>query len=104
MGKNKMNDEISRRVDSSSWDYEIASYVIKEKNQKKEKNLFSGAAFSLATAALAAVIFLFDLNRPLSTNGLYAGSNNAIENLYESSNDTFIAELDLIINEAYPMR
>lgn len=52
---NIMKDEISKRLNDSSWDLAIASTVIKKKKQKVHRIAYS---FSLSSLAAAAVFFI----------------------------------------------
>ncbi len=101
-----MRNEITRRLESSTWDYFMAESVTKRINQMKERRLMTSAAASLAMAAMATIIFLFDLSTSYTMNSsdILASKNSLSEELYDPSKDVLIAEIDIMINEAYPMR
>ena len=103
MKENKLQQEIKARLNSNIWDYKIASTVIAKRRQKTEKMLTGGSFFSTAVAAIALFVFIFDLYTGTPgdfnfTEAYYLQSINTETELYAA------AEVDYIINEAFPMR
>lgn len=102
MKENRLNTEIAARLNSEVWDIKIASNVMARRRQKTEKMLTRGSFISTAVAAIAVFVFIFDL----ATTSTGTGYTEAY---YQLSADTetglyAAAEVDYIINEAYPMR
>lgn len=100
--KEKFKKEIAARMNSEIWDYKIAGKVTAQRRQKTEKMLTRGSFISTAVAAIAVFVFIFDLTTT-SKNSSYT------EAYYQLNADTetglyAAAEVDYIINEAYPMR
>jgi hypothetical protein len=102
MKENRLNKEISARLNSEIWDYKTASSVIARRRQKTEKMLTRGSFISTAVAAIAVFVFIFDLTTTPTgssyTEAYYQVSTDTETGLYAT------AEVDYIINEAYPMR
>lgn len=102
MKENRLREGIKTRLSSSTWDYKIAGTVMAQRRRKTEKILTRGSFFSTAFAAIALFVFIFDLYTGTTTDNYteayYLESSNGETGLYAS------AEVDYIINEAYPMR
>lgn len=103
MKENRLKQEIEARLSSNAWDYKIAGNVLAQRRQKNEKMLTRGSFISTAVAAIAVFVFIFDLytgapSGSSFTEAYYLESTNAESGLYAA------AEVDYIINEAYPMR
>ena len=102
--KRKMNEEISLRLESDSWNLSIAGRVLSEKNARKEKTIFRSYITSLAAASVFLVLFVFNVYSYLTT-GSDASSYNSYLYSYNSDSDSInTEETDLIINEVFPMR
>ncbi len=102
--KTKMDEEISLRLESDSWNLSIAGRVLSEKNARKEKTIFRSYITSLAAASVFLVLFIFNVYSYFST-GTDASSYNSYLYSYSSDSDSInTEETDLIINEAFPMR
>jgi len=107
--KEIMRDEIRLRMDSDSWDFLIAHKVMDTRNSESEtrNNIWSFA--SLATAAMAFIIFMASIYTVTFKNGTYSGTGSIYSYAYiqdgsNLDNDIIAAKLELTINEAYPMR
>ena len=102
MNEKKLKQEIEARLNSEIWDYKIAGNVIAQRRQKTEKMLTRGSFISTAVAAIAVFVFIFDLTTTPTgssyTEAYYQVSADNETGLYAA------AEVDYIINEAYPMR
>lgn len=100
--KEKLRQEIESRMHNDIWDHKIAGSVIARRRLKKEKMLSRGSLISTAVAAIAVFVFIFDIATERSET-YYAESYYGIS--ADSENDFYAtAEVDYIINEAYPMR
>ena len=107
--KDRMSEEIRKRMESDSWDFSIAQKVTELRNVKNEKtgNIWSLA--SLATAAMSFIIFMASIYTVNLKNSTYNESGSIysyayIKNGNNLDNDIIAAKLELTINEAYPMR
>jgi len=102
--KSKMNEEISLRLHSDSWNLSIAGRVLSERNTRKEKTIFRSYITSLAAASVFLVLFIFNVYSYFSsTSDAYSYSSYLYS--YSSSSESINTdETDLIINEAFPMR
>jgi hypothetical protein len=102
--KTKMNEEISLRLESDSWNLSIAGRVLSEKNARKEKTIFRSYVTSLAAASVFLLLFIFNVYSYISSStdtSIY----NSYQYSYNSDSDSInTEETDLIINEAFPMR
>jgi hypothetical protein len=100
--REKLTKEIDNRLRSDIWDYKIARTVMAQRKLKSEKMLTMGSYISTAVAAIAIFVFVFDLatgiNGSYNTESYYQVSADSETGLYAA------AEVDYIINEAYPMR
>ncbi len=54
--KNKMNEEISKRIESREWDFKIAASVMDKRKNSIKKIFYSASISSLAAAAVIAFI------------------------------------------------
>jgi hypothetical protein len=100
--KTKMDEEISLRLESDSWNLSIAGRVLSEKNARKEKTIFRSYITSLAAASVFLVLFIFNVYSYFNTDTF---SYNSYLYSYSSDSDSInTEETDLIINEAFPMR
>ncbi len=59
----KMDLEISKRMNNPEWDFNIASRVISKRNKKIKRNLYALSSFSLMATA-AVIIFAVFVNGP----------------------------------------
>ena len=65
----RMSDEISRRLKSDAWNFQIASGVFAQKRRSNTRNLFA-STFSVATAAAALIVaFLFGIKTETNMAG-----------------------------------
>ncbi len=100
--KERFKEELNSRLRSDIWDYKIARTVISQRRLKTEKMLTRGSFISTAVAAVAVFVFIFDLATEITetyyTDSYYQVSADSETGLYAA------AEVDYIINEAYPMR
>lgn len=100
--KEKFKQEIAARINSDIWNYKIAGAVISGRKAKTEKMLTRGSFISTAVAAVAVFVFIFDLATEITetynTESYYQVNADSENGLYAA------AEVDYIINEAYPMR
>ena len=105
--RNLMDEEIEIRLDSDSWDRSIASRVITIHGLKSERWLFSGSVASLAAAAIAVAVFIFNFYPAARISGsgqVSAYSRSSLQDDYSRFSDTSSTEIDSLINEIYPMR
>lgn len=101
--KELMNEAIRERLDSEPWNFAVASGVVRTIKIKKEKSLFRGYVVSLTAAAVFMLIFTFNIYSFIK--GSSAVQNTSEMYSYSGSNDTLNTEdIDLLINEAFPMR
>ena len=105
----KMKEEIRIRMESDSWDFSIAHNVFERRNIYREKNINIWSMASLATAAMAFIIFMGSVYTVIQKNGSYTGTGSIYSYAYikDSSNldnDMIAAKVELTINEAFPMR
>jgi len=101
-----MEEELKLRMESDSWNFLIAHKVIEIKNEKTA-NIWSFA--SLATAAMSFIIYMASIYTISVKNSTYSGTGSIYSYAYLKNdnnldNDTLAANLELTINEAYPMR
>ena len=97
-----MKSEIRERLESDSWNFFMATGVIKARNLRKEKSIFRGYVASLTAAAVFMVIFVFNIYSYMNTTAVNSSSSLYS---YSSTTDTLSTEdIDLLINEAFPMR
>jgi len=102
--KTKLDEEISLRLESNSWDLSIAGRVLSERNARKEKTIFRSYITSLAAASVFLVLFIFNVYSYFSTD---TGTSSYNSYIYSYSSDSYsinTEETDLIINEVFPMR
>ena len=106
--KEIMNEEIKSRLESDSWDLAIANKVIEMQKTKFNKANKVWSVVPLATAAMSLIIFTAGIFYTFSSAA--EGSDDLLlsysfVNIDESfNNDIITAEVEWIINEAYPMR
>lgn len=103
MKENRLKQEIETRLNSNVWDYKIAATVMAKRKEKTETMLTRGSFISTAVAAIALFVFIFDLYTAAPSGNSYVEayyleSTSAETGLYAA------AEVDYIINEAFPMR
>jgi len=103
-----MQREIQSRIDSDSWDMLISKKVIAAVNKENEKSAKLWIFASLATAAISLIISIAVLQATIFNNGLYSfgSSYSYAYNMDDSNffNDVIAADIELTINEVYPMR
>lgn len=109
MNTKNMKEEIRLRIESDSWNFSIAHKVIETRIAKTERSVNLWSIASLATAAMAFVIFMSSFytvtmknSASNETGSIY--SYAYIKNDNNLDNDIIAARLELTINEAYPMR
>ena len=104
-----MEREIQSRIDSDSWDMLISKKVITAINKENEKSTKIWGFASLAAAAISLIISVAVLQATIFNNGLYI----EVESLYSYTynrddgnlyNDIIATDIELAINEVYPMR
>jgi hypothetical protein len=100
--KAKMKNEIEARLESEAWNLSIAHEVLQRIQIKEEKNIFNWSIASAITAFAFILIFIFNVyfyftNTTVSEYNLYSYSS-------ASSLIGEISEVDLVINEVFPMR
>ena len=105
----KFKKDIKFRMESDAWNLSMARRVldIKLSQDKKTMNIWSFA--SLATAAMAFMIFMAGIYSATWKNNSFSDTGSIfsyayIKNDYNLDNDTIAARVELLINEAYPMR
>ncbi len=107
MTRETMKSEIEKRLNDRSWDRMIADSVTERVNKRHEKESFFSMVGSLAVAAVSVIVFIFFPVNTEKNSILTASSYSSSDILstgYGSSDETLSSEMDLIINEAYPMR
>ncbi len=109
MNEKNMKEEIQLRMESDSWNFSIAHKVIEIRSAKSEKYISVWSMASLATAAMAFVIFMTSIYTVTFRNSAYNGTGSIysyayIKNDNNLDNDIIAAKLELTINETYPMR
>jgi len=102
--RTKMNEEISLRLASDSWNLSIAGRVLFEKNARKEKTIFRSYITSLAAASVFLVLFIFNVYSYVNTSTDTSAYNSYLYSYSSDSDSINTEETDLIINEAFPMR
>jgi len=107
MNRENMKLEIEKRMKSDSWNEMISGSVIGRVKKKREKESFYTMTASLAVAAISLVVFIFFPVQSENNNILTAqnySSGDILSTSYGSSEKSYASEMDVIINEAYPMR
>ncbi len=108
-GSVNMKKEISLRMESDLWDLTIAHKIMEAKSSRSEKTMNLWSSASLATAAMAFLIFMGSIYTVMINRAPYGTTGSIysyayIRNDNNLDNDTIAAKLELTINEAYPMR
>ena len=103
-----MEREIQSRIESDSWNMFISKKVIDAINKKNKKSARVWTFASLATAAVSLIISITVLQTTIFNNELYSEKslysyayNRDGINLF---NDMLADDIELTINEVYPMR
>ena len=104
-----MEREIQARIESDSWDMLISKKVISSINKENEKPAKLWIFASLATAAISLIISIAVLYTTTFNNGLYLEAESLYSYAYNKDdsnlfNDMIAADIELTINEVYPMR
>jgi hypothetical protein len=104
-----MREQIKFRMESDAWDLAIARRVLEIKNPAAEKSFNFFSMVSLATAAMAFIVFMSGMFAAFQNSSSYTGAGAIfsyayIKNNYNLDNDTIAGGVELLINEAYPMR
>lgn len=103
--KTILREEIESRLGSDSWDFAIARKVLEAKTDKTNR-IWSFAP--LATAAVSLMIFavgiFYTYNPAVYDIDNLIFSYQYINDSDNFTNDIIMTEVELIINEAYPMR
>ena len=103
-----MEREIQSRIESDSWDMSIAKKVIDAVNKKNEKSAKVWVFASLATAAVSLIVSIAALQATIFNNGLYVKAGSLYSYAYKDGdnlfNDMIATDIELTINEIYPMR
>ena len=103
-----MEREIQSRIESDSWDMLISKKVISGINNENERSGKFWIFASLATAAVSLIISIAVLYTTIFNDGLFeAGSLYSYAYNKDDSylfNDMIATDIELAINEVYPMR
>ena len=104
-----MEREIQSRMESDSWDLSIATKVIAAVNKKNEKSAKIWTFASLATAAVSLLVSIAVLQATIFNNGLFVEAGSLYSYVYDRDsdnlfNDMIATDIELTINEIYPMR
>lgn len=103
-----MEREIQSRMESDSWDMFISKKVIDTVNKENKKSTKIWTFASLATAAVSLIISVAVLQITIFNNELY--SEKALysyaynRDAMNPFNDMIATDIELTINEVYPMR
>ncbi len=116
MDNNKFDGEIHKRENSSEWDFEIASKVLKRVKNKRVRYSISISLSSLGAAAIIMFAFLFNISEHTSAGyeqliqtqleGTYKDVfNEQYSNVYSVNNDELEYDnIDLLIDNALSIR
>lgn len=105
---NMFKKEIKFRMESDVWDLSMARRVLDLQPSYNKRILNIWSLASLATAAMAFIIFMSGLytatqkNSSSGTGSIYSYAYILDDNNLD--NDTVAARVELLINETYPMR
>ena len=102
-----LKKEIKFRMESDAWDLSMARRVMDSQFIRNKKVLNIWSIASLATAAMAFIIFMSGFYSAIQKNSSFTGSVYSyayIKNDSNLDNDTVAARVELLINETYPMR
>ncbi|MCL1864508.1 MAG: hypothetical protein FWF73_01705 [Spirochaetes bacterium] len=104
-----MEKEIQSRIESDSWDLLISKKVIDAVNRENEKSTQMWIFASLVTAAISLIISIAVLHATIFNNGLYIEAESLYSYAYNTDgsnlfNDMIADDIELTINEVYPMR
>ena len=104
-----MEKEIQSRIESDSWDMFISKKVIDAVNKENEKSARIWTFASLSTAAVSLIISIAALQATMFNNGLYAEVESLYSYAYNRDGDNLFGDMiatdiELTINEIYPMR
>jgi len=100
--KEKMKSEIQARLNSQSWNFAIAHDVLQKIELKKERRIFAGYVASLVAASAFIILFVFNVY--FYFNIMKESNYNLYSSYSNVSSLSEIDDVDLIINEAFPMR
>jgi hypothetical protein len=104
-----MEREIQSRIESDSWDILISKKVINAINKENDQSVKPWIFASLATAAISLIISVAVLQATIFNNELYTEVGSMYSYAYNKDgsnlfNDMVAADIELAINEVYPMR
>jgi len=101
--------EIKFRMESDAWNLSMARRILDMNLSQNKKIMNIWSLASLATAAMAFIIFMSGIYSAVQKNTSFSSegaifSYAYIENSNNLDNDIVAARVELLINEAYPMR
>ena len=104
-----MEREIGARMESDSWDMFISKKVIEAVSIENEKSAKRWIFASLATAAVSLIISIAVLQATIFNDGLSIEAGSLYSYAYNRDdinlfNEMIAADIELTINEIYPMR
>ncbi|MCL2025492.1 MAG: hypothetical protein FWG92_01655 [Leptospirales bacterium] len=104
-----MEREIQSRIENDLWDMRISKKVINAISKENEKSIKVWKFASLATAAISLIISVAALQATIFNNALYAQADSWYSYEYNRDdgnlfNDAIATDIELTINEIYPMR
>ncbi len=116
--KQRLDDEIQKRVKSNSWNFEIATRVIESKKRNRKRALYLTAVSSFSFAAIAVIFFIFGINSQpqkniyeqfitKQVNGTYqlvVDKNDKLTSSGSATDLVFTDEIDSIIDNTLSMR
>lgn len=117
--KKIMNKEIRKRMESDSWNFQIAAKVVERKRSAKNFRIYSASLSSLAAAALVMIIFFFTTNNVSESNpydrfiasqldGTYNyvfNKENSISSAYNNSASSLLTnDIDIMIDDMLSKR
>lgn len=109
LNNNSLKKEIKSRMESDAWDLSMARRVLDVQLSHNRRIMKIWSTASLATAAMAFIIFMTGIYSAVQKNNSSAYTESIYSYAYLKNdnnldNDTVAARIDLLINETYPMR
>ncbi|MFC1669689.1 hypothetical protein ACFL20_04800 [Spirochaetota bacterium] len=116
--KNIIADETKKRLQSNSWDHEIASAILERKRKTTKRIIYSTGTASLLAAALL-FIFLFGIKNTAKKSNYHQFITNQIEGTYnvvfnnvpmdsdktlKKRDPLFLEDIDAIIDQTLETR
>ena len=81
--KQKLDNEINRRIASASWDFEIANKVLASRRKTKKRVIYFSSLSSFSFACLAILFFIFGIsNKPPHDNIYQTFITKQVEGTY----------------------